>query len=291
MGKSRILKMLLERDERFLFISCDSRKIYRGMDIGTNKPPKELRYFFRLIDIRSPAESYSAQDFAEDAMREVRYALERGKFPIVVAGTPLYYRALFFGLFEAPPVDPRIRMKLLKRLKEVGSVVLYKELSRVDPETAAALHPNDWIRITRALEVYYQTGEPISKLRKENSPSGLPKPISYGVRRERQELYRKINIRVDRMINRGFLDEVKNLYESGYDFNAPGMRTIGYSELLRHILGMMSFKEAVRLIKKRTRIYARKQMYFFRQLGPIRWFPFYRFPLNELISKSREIYR
>lgn len=289
-GKSKIVESLLRKEERFIFISCDSRKIYRGMDIGTNKPKRYLRHYFRLIDIKDPSLTYSAQDFARDALRESKRAIERGKIPLVVGGTPLYYKALFFGLFEAPHPDQDIRKYLMKRLKEEGSESLYKELLRIDPETASKLHPRDWIRITRALEVYYQMKKPISLLRKERKNLNTPMPVAFGLLKDRKELYERINHRVDKMMSVGLFEEVKELVKRGYDLSAPGMKTIGYAEIFRHIKESLPLDVAVRLIKKRTRVYARKQMYFFRHLGPIKWFIAHRSPVEDILRKSDRIF-
>ena len=289
-GKSKLLEELIERNDRFVFISCDSRKIYRGLDIGTNKPKSPLRGFFKLIDIIEPDQHYNAQEFAKAAKREVINALSSSRIPLVVGGTPLYYRALFFGLFEAPPPDPHIRKTLLDRCKRDGVEALYEELKRVDLETAQKLHPRDWIRITRALEVYYQVGVPISRLRKERVPKNLPRPIAFGLMRDRKDLYRRINDRVDRMIKEGLLEEVKEILQRGFSQDSPGLRTIGYEELVRHLKGEISFEEAVRLIKKRTRIYSRKQMYFFRSLGPIKWYKLPdQNPIDEILRVGKRI--
>jgi len=290
-GKSKILEEVIERDDRFVFISCDSRKVYRGLDIGTNKPKSPLCRFFKLIDIREPDQSFNAREFARMAKREVVSALSSGRIPLVVGGTPLYYRALFFGLFEAPPPDPEIRRHLLDRCKKEGVEALFAELKRIDGETAFKLRPKDWIRITRALEVYYQVGIPISKLRREKAPKNLPRPITFGLKRDRRDLYRRINMRVDRMMEEGLLEEVREILKRGYKPDSPGLRTIGYEELVRHLKGELSLSEAVRLIKKRTRIYSRKQMYFFRNLGPIRWIRLPdEDPVEEILRIGRKLF-
>ncbi len=272
-GKTAIARRLLERFPELTLISCDSRKVYRFMDIGTAKPPPELRQHYRLIDIRMPDETYSAQDFALDAEREIKKALESGSIPLVVGGTILYLKALFEGFFESPPIEESIREKLRERLEREGTAALYDELQKIDPETAAKVHPNDWFRIIRALEVFYQTGKPISVVRRENQRQPMFRPVYFFNAMPRPQLYERINRRVDVMMERGFLDEVRNLMEMGYDLSLPSMNTLGYRELYLHLQGKMYLETAVRLTKKRTRTFARRQFYFSRSLKGIRYVP------------------
>ncbi|HDM90585.1 MAG: tRNA (adenosine(37)-N6)-dimethylallyltransferase MiaA [Candidatus Hydrothermae bacterium] len=267
-GKTSIAASLLEKHGRVVLISCDSRKVYRYLDIGTAKPPPELRKHYRLIDIRDPSETYSAQDFARDAEREIKTALRSGQIPVVVGGTTLYYKALFEGFFSAPPVDLSLRRKLLERMEREGIEKLHEELKKVDPATAEKVHKRDWIRITRALEVYYQTGKPISVLRKEAKIIPAFEPLYLGVLRDRKDLYRRIEERVDRMIEAGLVEETRWLLDQGYSPDLPSLNTIGYREIIEHLQGKISLEEAVRLIKKRTKIFSRKQLYFMRNLKP-----------------------
>jgi len=267
-GKTSIAASLLEKHGRIVLISCDSRKVYRYLDIGTAKPPPELRKHYRLVDIRDPSETYSAQDFARDAEREIKIALRSGQIPVVVGGTTLYYKALFEGFFSAPPVNLTLRRELLERMEREGIEKLYEELRKVDPATAEKVHKRDWIRITRALEVYYQTGKPISILRKEAKIIPAFEPFYLGVLRGRRDLYRRIEERVDRMIEAGLVEETKWLLDQGYSPDLPSLNTIGYREIIEHLHGRISLEEAVRLIKKRTKIFSRKQLYFMRNLKP-----------------------
>ena len=273
-GKTSIAARILENRGNVVLISCDSRKVYRHMDIGTAKQPPELREHYRLVDIRDPSETYSAQDFARDAEREIKTALRSGLFPVVVGGTTLYYKALFEGFFSAPPVDLSLRRKLLERMEREGIEKLYEELQEVDPVTAGKVHKRDWIRITRALEVYHQTGKPISVLRKEAKIIPAFEPVYLGVLRDREELYRRIEERVDRMIEAGLVEETKWLLEQGYSPDLPALNTIGYREIIEYLQGKIELGEAVRLIKKRTKIFSRKQLYFMRNLKPQpQWLP------------------
>ena len=273
-GKTEIARRLLDLfPNSLVFISCDSRKVYKFMDIGTAKPPIELRPHYRLIDIRMPDEPYSAQEFAIDAEREIERALEGGKIPIVIGGTILYLKALFEGFFESSPIEPSIRDELKQRLEREGVSSLYRELQKVDAETAEKVHPNDWFRIIRALEVYYQFGKPISELRRESRRPPKFKPLYFFNDMPRPQLYERINRRVDRMISLGFVDEVKSLIERGYDLRYPSMNTLGYRELYLYLNGKMDLETAIRLTKKRTRTFARRQFYFSRSLKGIRYVP------------------
>ncbi len=267
-GKTAFALRLAERFP-VRIVSVDSRKVYKKMDIGTAKPPPEKRGLFRLIDILEPSQRYSAAQFARDAEREVKKALEEGLVPVMVGGTVLYYKAFFEGLFEAPEPDPALRQALLEQVEKEGSAALWRELARVDPEAAGKIHPNDWVRITRALEVYYQTGVPISQLRKKK-PHRPFEPLYVSIPVDRKTLYEKINARVDRMMKERLLEETRRLLEE-FGSQAPGLLTIGYRELVLYLMGKIkSLEIAVNLIKKRTRQFARRQIYFMRSLGEIK---------------------
>ncbi len=273
-GKTAIAREILEKHPEIHFIEADSRKIYRYMDIGTNKPPVSLRKFFSLIDIRNPDEYFSAADFAKEAEKEIEKVASMGKIPVVIGGTVLYLKALFEGLFEAPPISKEIRQKLRERLKTEGIRKLYEELGKVDPEAAEKIHPNDWFRILRALEVYYQTGTPISQLQKKTIKKNPFTPVYLGVFRTRQNLYERINRRFDLWMEQGFLDEVKRLLAMGYDLTYPALNTIGYKELILYLQSELTLERAIQVAKRRTRILARRQIYFSRSLKPpVRWIP------------------
>jgi len=264
-GKGALAISLAEKYPATL-VSVDSRKVYIGMDVGTGKPSPEIRKrFYLLMDILTPDQSYSAQDFARDAEGAITRILEEGRIPILVGGTILYFKALFEGLFPAPPVDRDLRKNLLARIKSEGAPALHRELARVDPVSASRIHPNDWVRIERALEVYYLTGRPMSELWAERrQPRFRPLYITIAV--DRETLYSRIDERVRRMMEGGLLEEVRSLVRT-YGASAPGLRSIGYQELVRHILGEIGLDEAVALIKRNTRAFARRQTYFMRRLG------------------------
>ena len=271
-GKTGLARIILEENPDVQFIVADSRKIYRFMDIGTNKPPVEIRHRFSLIDIRNPDEYFSAADFAKEAEMQIRKILREGKIPVIIGGTVLYLKALFEGLFEAPPISKDVREKLRNRLKTEGVRKLYEELKEIDPESAQRIHPHDWFRILRALEVYYQTGKPISSLQKATTVNHEFEPVYFGLLRNRENLYQRINERFDRMMEMGFLDEVKRLLAMGYSPDLPSLNTIGYKELIMYLMSEISLDKAILVAKRRTRILARRQIYFSRSLKPsVKW--------------------
>lgn len=267
-GKSRVAYELALRLGNVEIISVDARAIYRGMDIGTDKPPKEWRERVphHLIDVKEPHERYSAMDFCRDALQLIDEILKRGRRPIVVGGSTLYLDALFGKLFEGPPADLELRKELQKRpLPE-----LYDQLKRVDPEAAKKIHPNDRQRIVRALEVYQLTGRPISALQKQ-----LPKPpyefLKVGLTARRDVLYARIDRRVDEMMQRGLLDEVKAL-QPKVPKGSQAYKSNAYRELFLFLEGKIpSLEEAVRWIKKHTRGHARRQLIYFRRDPEIIW--------------------
>ncbi len=268
-GKKGVASKILEHIDNVRFISADSRKIYKYLNIGTDKPQGPLREHFSLIDIIEPCTQYSAEEFRKDAEKEIEKALSGGKIPIVIGGTPLYLLALFEGFFEHKK-DEKVRKVLEKKLQKEGVGALYAELWEIDPERAKKINPNDAYRIKRALEVYYTTGIPMSKIMKKRRPAKYS-PVYIGIRWDRKALYERINQRVDRMIEKGLVEEVEKLLNMGVREDCPGMKTIGYREIIAYINGEISLEEAIRKIKKNTRIYARRQEYFFKHFKNIKW--------------------
>ncbi|WP_262899681.1 tRNA (adenosine(37)-N6)-dimethylallyltransferase MiaA [Rhodocaloribacter litoris] len=249
-------------------VSADSRQVYRGLDIGTAKPTVEERrgiphHFIDELELEVP---FSAGRFAAAARERIRSILERGRLPVVVGGSTLYLHALIHGLPDLPEADPDLRHALNQRLAREGGEALYRELQRVDPGFAATLDPTKTQRLVRGLEVYYATGRPLSSF-----PTTPPEPgFRYRVVvlcRDRKELYARINARVDAMIEAGLVDEVRALAAQGYDERINALNTIGYREVFAHLRGEIPFGEMVRLIKRNTRRYAKRQMTWFRRYG------------------------
>ena len=240
-------------------ISMDSRQIYRYMDIGTAKPTKEERRIVthHLIDIIDPDQNYNAFMYREDAMKIMKNLKSCGKIPVFVGGTGLYVEALVRGIFEGVPADENVR-KELKKLHEKDPGILRKMLEEFDPESAKKIHPNDLKRTIRALEVYIKTGKRISQLQKKARPAGNFKIIILW--RERKELYERINLRVEKMIEKGLIDETKRLLDMGYSKDLNSLNTIGYKETIEFLEGKYDFQHYLHILKRNTRHFARRQI-------------------------------
>jgi tRNA dimethylallyltransferase len=251
-------------------INADSMQVYRGMDIGTAKPPAEeqARIPHHLLDIVSPDENFSASDFRREATAAIEDIDRRGKKAIVVGGTGLYIRALLEGLVDSPTGDPELR----QQFADVPGEELLRRLAEVDPETAGRLHPNDRVRIVRALEVFTQTGRPISAFRSEHGfATTYYDALKVAIQVDRQELYCRIDKRVDQMLADGLVDEVRSLLDQGYSRELKAMRSIGYKEISSYLAGEMTLDRAVELIKRDTRRYAKRQMTWFCRENEIYW--------------------
>jgi tRNA dimethylallyltransferase len=272
-GKTDLAIRLAERFNGEI-VNADSMQVYRGMDIGTAKPPIRLRQGIphHLIDIVDPEMDFSASDFRSTATRAIADICGRGKPVFIVGGTGLYIRALLQGLVDSPSGAGGVRQELEERAKLGGNEALHGELFRVDPDTAARLHPNDMVRIIRALEVYHLTGRPISHDRNAHGFSGdYYRTLKIGLSVERRELYARIDQRVERMIAQGLVEEVKSFLDHGYSPRLKALRSIGYCQICAYLSGEYGLDEAVRLIKRDTRRYAKRQMTWFNTDGEIKW--------------------
>lgn len=250
-------------------VSCDSMQIYRRMDIGTAKPTPEeqARAVHHMIDVAEPDEDYSVGRYVEQADACVQQLLSEGKTVIVVGGTGLYCDALMQGRSFAPLPETGVRQELCRRCESEGSEALLKELAAVDPETAARLHPADKKRILRALEVFLETGVPISVHNAETQklpPKYDPIRLAVGFE-DRAELYERIDLRVEKMRRAGLDGEVRRLLAQGVAETATSMQAIGYKELLACEKGELSRDEAYALIAQRSRNYAKRQLTWFRR--------------------------
>jgi tRNA dimethylallyltransferase len=249
-------------------IGADSRQIYRGMDIGTAKPTPEERAAARhhLIDIVDPDQTFSAAEYARAARGCIAEITARGALPILVGGTGLYLRAALRGLFEGPPADPELRERLRELERTRGPGALHERLAEVDPETARHLSPRDIVRIERALEVYELTGRPLSVWHREHAFAERPfRTLYLGLTRERAELYRRIEARVVRMFQRGFVAEVEGLLAAGYGPELPAMSGLGYRTVVRLLRGDLTPAQAVIEVATQTRRYAKRQLTWFRK--------------------------
>jgi tRNA dimethylallyltransferase len=254
-------------------LSFDSMQVYRGMDIGTAKPDKEDRERIphHLLDIRDPDELFSVGEYTTLFRETVEDISGRGPLPVAVGGTGLYLRGALGGLFDGPQRDEELREELWS-LERDDPGTLYRMLEEKDPETASRNKPRDMVRIIRALEVFELTGISISELQREHSFRDRPfNAMVYCLNPERSTLYRWVEERVDRMMEQGLLDEVKALRDRGYGRELPSMKALGYRELMAHLDGETGLEEAVRLIKRNTRRYAKRQVTWFKAEEGVRW--------------------
>src|SRR5690554_4634914 len=250
-------------------------QVYRYMDIGTAKPsPEETQLVpHHLINVVTPEQPFTVADY-QQLFRQTYKKLEKKKgLPLLTGGTGLYIRAVTRGFaFPERPGDPELRSRLKDEATRQGKEEMHRRLQAVDPESAAKIHPNDLKRVLRALEVYYLTGTPISRQQKAGAFTLPGETIYIAVTREREELYRRIEQRVDQMLACGLLEEVRSLLEKGYGPEPQSMQGLGYKELIPVIKGECSLEEAIRLLKKRTRHYAKRQLTWFRKEPVERWF-------------------
>ncbi len=256
-------------------VNFDSTQFYKGFDIGTDKVSKEIRKEIPhyLIDILDPNEWFSAAQFGEKALEVMDEINSKGKVPILVGGTGLYYRVLTRGIFRGPCKDETLRKKLTEEMNLYGTGYLWKRLYEIDPEYAKKISENDRVRIIRALEVYYLTSRPISEQFKYTEPFLKDwYGIKLGINLPRKKLYKRINERTLKMFENGLLDEIKSILSKGYDENCPPFRAIGYKWGLKVIKGEISLEEGVRLTQRDTRRYAKRQLTWFKKEKGIRWF-------------------
>lgn len=255
-------------------INCDSMQVYRGFDIGTDKPTPEMRKLVphHLLDVAEASAQFTAADFVRQALAAVRVVEERGRLPFVVGGTGLYLKALLDGLFPGPGRNPELRRRLEREAAEKGLQSLHRQLEDVDPRYARLIGEKDKVRIIRALEVFRLTGMPISE-HFENTRSELADfhLLKIGLQLEREELYRMIEERVDRMFERGIVAEVGGLLAAGVEEDAPPFRALGYKHVLAHLKGKIPLDEAKRLTKQETRQYAKRQLSWFRKMTGVSW--------------------
>lgn len=257
-------------------VSADSMQIYKYMDIGSAKPSMQemMGIPHHMIDIIYPHQEFSVALFREYAGKCIDDITARGKIPIVVGGTGLYINSLTYNMdFTKTPEDTEYREYLSDIAKTKGNEYLHEMLMEVDIESYQRLHPNDTKRIIRALEVYKNTNKTISEYQKESKQKQIDYNIAYvGLTMDRQKLYDKINLRVDKMFEAGLLDEVKKLSEMGYNRNMTSMQGIGYKEIFDYLDGRCSYEELTEIIKQNSRRYAKRQLTWFRQDKRICWF-------------------
>ena len=271
-GKSR-LALALARAFGGEIVNADSRQVYRLLDIGTTKPTPEERAQVphHLLDLVEPDQEFNLSLFVQRATEAIGQVHRRGNLPILVGGTGQYVWALLEG-WQAPPVapDPPFRHRLETQARSQGVAPLYAELRRVDAEAAALIHPHNLRRIVRALEVYHQTGVPFSRQRRQASPAYHT--LVLGLTLPREELYQRIDQRVDGMMERGWVEEVQRLLKQGYSPDLSAFSSLGYQELVDYLKGKLALEEATQRIKHATHRFARRQQAWFRPGDPrIHW--------------------
>jgi len=274
-GKTGLAVDLVERLPLEI-ISVDSVMVYRQMDIGSAKPDAATlaRAPHRLIDIRDPAEAYSAAEFRADALREIAAIRAAGRIPLLVGGTMLYYRALLGGLAALPAADPAVRARLEAEAAEQGWAALHARLAEVDPVAAARIHPNDPQRIQRALEVYELTGLPLSALQDRAAPVLPDRIIKLAVAPpDRAELHARIAARFTAMLQAGLIEEVATLRARG-DLrpDLPALRAVGYRQVWNYLAGAMDYTEMTERGIIATRQLAKRQFTWLRSEGDLAWF-------------------
>lgn len=272
-GKTELAHWLAHKLEGEI-ISADSRQVYCYMDIGTAKPNKSLQEEipYHLIDIVAPDKDFTVADFKAMSEKIIEQIHSRGKLPFLVGGTGLYIKTVTTGLFPSPPPSATIRQELQLQASKFGQRYLYDKLCQVDKEKAKKIEPNDTRRIIRALEVFYQTGLPISQLQKHKTQRKDYNLIMVCLNKNRDVLYRQINERVDKMIKEGLVDEIKTLLKMGYHENLISMEAVGYKQIIEYLKGKYSLDEAVEMIKKQTRNFAKRQLTWFRAEKRFTWF-------------------
>jgi tRNA dimethylallyltransferase len=252
-------------------LSIDSMQVYRRMDIGTAKPTPAERAAVphHLIDVAEPSKSFSVSRYVELADAAIADIHARGRRVLAVAGTPLYLMGLMHGLFDGPSADEGFRAHLRARASREGTPALHAELEKIDPRASERIHPNDLKRIERALEVFHLTGRPLSEQQVQWDAGALRYPaVVVGIRRSREDVSRRIRLRVEAMIETGLVEEVRAL---AGELGEQSRQAVGYAEILAHLRGACSLGDAVERIKINTRQFAKHQRTWFRKFPMTQW--------------------
>ncbi len=256
-------------------VSADSRQVYRYLDIGTAKPTREQQAAapHHLLDVINPDEPFDSARFRALALAAVHDTLQRGKRVLVVGGTGLYLRALTRGLFAGPPADPALRARLHEQEQNEGKGFLHRWLASVDPEAAVRLHPNDTVRLIRALEVFLVSGTPMSRWQREHGFREHPfSTLTIGLVMERETLARRIEQRCRQMVRDGLVEEVRRLWEMGYGPELLLLQTIGYTQMGKMLQGHCGLEDALARMAQETRRLAKRQLTWLRAESEVCWF-------------------
>jgi tRNA dimethylallyltransferase len=269
-------KLSIEMAKRYNgeIISGDSMQIYRSMDIGTAKiKVVEMEGIpHHLIDIKEPDENFSVAEFQQLVRTKIAEITSKGKLPIIVGGTGLYIQAVIYDYqFSEAPADEAFRLQLEEVAKEIGNEALHLELTKIDPESAGQIHPNNVRRVIRALEIYHCTGKIMSDYQNNQQPDLLYETALIGLTMDREKLYERINARVEIMLSEGLLEEVNWLHKQGLR-DCQSIQAIGYKEVYDYLDGKVSFDDAVESLKQNSRRYAKRQLTWFRNKMDVKWF-------------------
>lgn len=273
-GKSRVAIQVAKHFGTEI-LTADSRQVYRGMDIGTDKPTAEdlqtVRH--RLLDLVNPDEAFNTGWYRRAALDHIEQLYVADLLPLVVGGTGLYIRTLIRGLCPAPQADPIVRADLKKFREQAGRTGLYAELMRVDPAAAARLHPNDESKVMRALEVYRLSGRLMSEMQAEHQFQEAPfSALVIGLHRAKEALYRRIDERIDWQLAHGMIEETRSLLDRGYGRELGSMKGLGYRHIGAYLANEYEHAEMVRQFKRDTRRFAKRQMTWFRKEPGVEWF-------------------
>lgn len=255
-------------------VSCDSMQLYKYMDIGSAKPTPEeqAQVKHHLVDEIDPGEAFSVAKYQKLAKAAIEDIFSRGKTPVIAGGTGLYLNSLLYDMdFSAPPRDEAYREQLYKDAEEFGPIYLHNKLQLVDPDAAARIHPNNIKKVVRALEAA-EEGNKVKDFSTELQPTKDYNAKLIGLTRDRSELYDRINLRVDMLIDMGLLEEVRKLLDMGLSEGDISMKGIGYKEIIGYYHGEYDLEEAIRLVKKNTRRYAKRQLTWFKRYDDMQWF-------------------
>jgi len=273
-GKSALALHLADQRNAEV-LACDSAQVYRHFDIGTGKPtpPEREQVPHHLLDLCEPTHDFTAGDYLRRGRDALAQVTARGRLPVVTAGTGLYLRALLEGLSPLPPRSPELRARLHAEAEEKGSAFLHRMLARVDPDSAARIASQDAPKLIRALEVWFLARQPRGELfRSGRNPLTGHRVVKLGLNPDRQQLYQRIEARIDAMLEAGWLEETRRLL-ARFPPDAKPFGFLGYKQLSAHLRGELSLEVAVAEIKRQTRQYAKRQLTWFRREPDVRWSP------------------
>jgi len=268
------LSIQLAKELQTEIISGDSMQVYKGMDIGTGKITKEemadIPHY--MLNIRQPNEDFSVATFKELVEEHIKVINEKGKIPIIVGGTGLYIQAVLFDYqFSEQKRDEKFTKELENLLEREGNIALHEKLKKVDPIQASKIHPNNYRRVIRALEVFESTGKTMTERHKTQNKTSKNDYVLIGLEMNRDKLYERINRRVEKMVQDGLVEEVRALYDKGFS-DTQAMKAIGYKEIIPYLEQEMSLDEAVSILQRNSRRYAKRQYTWFKNQMDVTWF-------------------